>query len=50
MGDIKVGLKVYGNQGLVKSETSPIGGKIHSKLALVNKKSFKSLKMELEKN
>ena len=37
MVGMKLGPKVSGNQGLFKSKWSPLGGKIGSKLALVNK-------------
>ena len=37
MVGIKLGAKVSGNQGLSKSQWSPLGRKIGSKLALVNK-------------
>jgi hypothetical protein len=42
MGGIKVWPKVYGKQESSKSQDFPLGGKIRSKMAPVNKKKFKS--------
>ena len=41
MGGIKVWLKVYGEQDSSKSQGFPLGGKICSKMAPVNKKKLK---------
>ena len=41
MRGMKVGPKVYGKQELAKSQGSPLGGKIRSKMAPVNKKILK---------
>mgnify|MGYP006945003022 CR=1 FL=1 len=41
MGGIKVGPKVYGKQDSSKSQDFPLGGKIRSKMAPVNKKNLK---------
>ena len=41
MGGIKVGPKVYGKQDSSKSQGFPLGGKIRSKMAPVNKKNLK---------
>ena len=47
MGDIKLGLKVCGKQETSKSKAFPFGGKISSKLALVNKILKKVLKLKI---
>ena len=41
MGGMKVGPKVYGKQELAKSQGSPLGGKIRSKMEPVNKTFLK---------
>ena len=41
MGGTKVGPKVYGKQDSSKSQGFPLGGKIRSKMAAVNKKNLK---------
>ena len=46
MGGMKLGPKVYRKQVSSKSQTSPLGGKIHSKLAIVNKRNSNGLKMK----
>jgi hypothetical protein len=46
MGGIKVGRKVYGKQDSSKSQDFPLGGKIRSKMAPVNKKILKVPKIK----
>ena len=41
IGVMKIGPKGYGKQESVKSQDFPPGGKIHSKIAPVNKKNLK---------